>query len=181
MNDIELKIKSALLNKKITDIEFYNINDSYLVFDENAQWVFDGGIQIKHESGLFSFGWDSENQGFDYAIDKSIDSLIADLPFYSVDAKKIAGISSLIGSEVETIDFEWDYYQEFDENAELKEEKIYVPVQMNLTFKFNNFLQIALIDFTIKENPFEIVNPVFNLAGQLYISLNKNIYIRKEA
>lgn len=174
MKELELKIKSHLLNKKITDIEFYNINDNYIVFDPDSKWVFDGGIQVKFENDYFSYGFDQQSGGFDFSLEQPIDKLFRDLPFYSINAKNINGIAALLNSEIEDVSLKWQFYREFDENGELKEEKIYVPVEFGLKFNCGNTLQLALFNFELRKDTFEIVNAEYNLAGTLLISLNKN-------
>jgi len=177
MVNLESKIIERLLNKRILDIEFYNINESYFVFDPKAIWVIDGGVQIKFEDGFFSYGWDYENGGFDLSLNKSIDKLFGEAPFYSLDAKQIKGVSVLIGLEIEEVNIKWDYYREFNEDGELKDEKIYVPVELIFRLNRGKILHLALINFGIKNNPFEIVNAEYSLDGKLLIALNKEIEI----
>lgn len=178
MKEIESKIKSYLLNKRITDIKIYNINESYLAFAEKPLWIIDGGIQIDIDNGVFSFGWNYELEGYDFVLEKTIDALNGEAPVCELDLKRKSGLGALIGSEIIDIEFEWDYYQEFDENAELKEKKIFVPVLLLLKFRLNDFLQLALIDYEIQQEPFNIVNAEFNLEGELLISHNTEIKIK---
>ncbi|WP_294671318.1 hypothetical protein [uncultured Fluviicola sp.] len=175
MKEIESDIKSYLVNKKITNITFFNINDSYLDFEQKSMWVIDGGIQIDTDSETFGFGWNYEQEGFDFVLNTTIDTLLGEAPAYEVDLKRNSGINSIIGSEIIDVEFEWDFYQELDENGALKEEKIYIPVMLLLQFRSNDFLQLALIDFEIQEEPFNIVNPKFDLTGELLISHNTRI------
>lgn len=177
MKEIESSIKSYLLNKKITNIKFFNINDTYLDFEQKSMWIIDGGIQIDIDHGIFSFGWNYEQEGFDFVLDKTIDTILGEAPAYEVDLKRNSGLVSIIGSEISDLEFEWDFYQEYDENGELKEGKIFFPVMLLLKFRSNDFLQLALIDYEIQEEPFNIVNPKFDLGGELLISHNARIKI----
>ncbi len=179
MKEIESNIKSYLVNKKITNITFFNMNDNYLDFEQKSMWVIDGGIQMDTDSGIFSFGWNYEQEGFDYVLDKTIDTILGEAPAYEVDLKRNSDLVALIGSEISDVEFEWDFYQELDENGELNEEKIFIPVLLLLHFKSNDFLQLALIDYEIQEEPFNIVNPKFDLTGELLISHNTRIKITK--
>ena len=161
----------------MTDIEFFNINDDYFVFDPNSKWVIDGGVQIRFGEEIFSFGWDETNEGIDYSIENKLEKQLGELPFYSLDAKKVNGINSLIGKEIKDVELKWQYYQEYDDDFELKEEKIYTPVEIILRFESDEFLQLAIISFQIKKDPFEIVNAIYDLNGQFLVSLNGGIEI----
>lgn len=180
MKEIESNIKSYLVNKKITNITCFNMNDSYLDFEQKSMWVIDGGIQIDTDNGVVSFGWNYEQEGFDFVLDKTIDILFGEAPAYEIDLKRNSGLATIIGSEIIDIEFEWDFYQELDENGALKEEKIYIPVMLLLQFRSNDFLQLALIDYEIQEEPFNIVNPKFDLTGELLISYNTRIKITNQ-
>ena len=177
MKEIESNIKSYLLNKRIKNIKFFNINDTYLDFAQKSMWVIDGGIQIDIDNGVFCFGWNYEQEGYDLVFDKPIETILGEAPAYEVDLKKNSGLGAIIGSEIIDIEFEWGFYQEFDENAELKEDKIFFPVLLLLKFRLNDFLQLALIDYEIQEGVDNIINPEFNLGGELLISYNTEITI----
>lgn len=179
MKEIESDIKSYLVNKKITNITCFNMNDTYLDFEQKSMWVIDAGIQMDVDNGVVSFGWNYEQEGFDFVLDKTVDKLLGEAPVYEVDLKRNSGLAALIGSEISDVEFEWDFYQELDENGALKEEKIYIPVMLLLQFRSNDFLQLALIDYEIQEGPFNMVNPKFDLTGELLISYNTRIEITK--
>ena len=179
MQQKETQLKTHILNKKITDIEFYNINDNYFVFDPESTWVFDGGIQIKFDNEVFSFGWNNAERGFDYSIENTLEDFFGDLDTYPIEAKKIEGANNLIGLEILDLEIEWGFYREYDENFELKDEKIYMPVGLLFKFSDNKFLNVALIKFAVTKDPFKIVNAQYDLDGGLYISLNNDLEIAK--
>jgi len=177
MKELEDKIKSHILNKKITDIGLYNINDSYFEFDPVSKWVIDGGFQINFDNEIFSFGWDKESEGFDYSLEKSVDKIIGETPHYEIGAKQVDGISCLIGSVIEDVSFKWQFYQVYNDEGELQEENIHVPVEFILKFQTGDFIQFSLILFRINKDPFELIEVEYDLAGRLLVSLNNEIEI----
>jgi hypothetical protein len=179
MENIEQEIKSHLLNKEIVDIEFFNVNDSYLVLNPESKWVFDGGIQIDFADAVFSFGWDYESEGFDFSMENAIDEFFGDEPFFPAEAKQIPGISKLVGSKITEVNIKWDYYQNMDEEGEIIPEKIFIPVELLLKFETGDALQLALISYQIQDEPFGLMDVEFNQSGELLIALNDEVLIKE--
>ena len=177
MKTKEEQLKAHILNKKITDIEFYNINDNYFVFDPETTWVFDGGIQLKFGDDLLSMGYNVTERGMDFSLEKPMTDLLEDSNFYPIEAKQIEGVAALVGQEILDVKIDWGYYHEYDENFELKEEKIFIPTGLLLNFSNDKTLKVALIKFAVTKDPFKIVNAEFSLDGNLYISLHNNLEI----
>lgn len=173
MIELEETIKSYLISKKVTDIEFFNINDDYYEFDPESKWVIDAGIQIRFGEDVFSYGWETEHEGLGYSLGRELKTILGDANYYELDAKSKTNIRSLIGKEINDVKINWSYYREYDENFVLKEEKTFVPVEIILTFDEDVFLQVAIIDFQIKVEPFEIVNAVHHINGNFLISFNE--------
>ena len=178
MEELEEKFRSQLLHKRVMDIEMYNINEHYYMFDPESQWVIDGGVEIILEDAHFSFGWDRRNEGYDYSFDRSLKEMIDDLPHFSVGAKEVAGISSLIGKTITDLKIQWHYYLTLNDEGELTGDKTYIPIDIVLTFDSRERIQLAFIDFEIKKRPFALKNPTYDLAGQVLLSLNNTISIR---
>jgi len=176
---MEQALKSHLLNKEIVDMEFFNLNDSYLIINPASQWVFDGGVQIKFTDSVFSIGWEYESEGFDFSMENTIDVFLGDEEYFPVAAKQIPGISRLIGSKITDAKIKWDYYQNMDEEGEIIPEKIFIPVELLLTFETHDTLQLALVSYQIKENPFGLTELQYNQSGELLISLNEVLTIKE--
>ena len=175
---MEQELKSHLLNKQIVDIEFFNVNDSYLILDPASKWVFDGGVQINFTDSVFSIGWDYESEGFDFSLENTIDAFLGDEEYFPVAAKQIPGIKQLIGSNITDVKIKWDYYQNMDEAGEIIPEKIFIPVELLLTFE-SDTLQLALVSYQIKDEPFGLTDLEFNQSGELLVSLNDIMPIKE--
>jgi len=176
--EIEQDLLDHILNKKIVDIELYNVNDSYFVFDPEATLVIDGGLQIKFEDTSFCLAWDSEHECFNYSIDSNISKLLNELNFYSIDAKQIDGIHRLVGKTIEKIEFVWSYFDELPWDGNYDDKRNFVPIEMLIYLSDNRFLQIALIDFIISEKPYEIQNPTFSLNNEMLVNLYSRMDIQ---
>ena len=179
MENIEQELKSHLLNKEIVDIEFFNLNDSYLVINPESKWVFDGGIQINFTDAVFSIGWDYESEGFDFSMENTIDDFLGDEEYFPAGTKQIPGIVKLIGSNIKQVNIKWDYYQNMDEEGEIIPEKIFIPVELLMTFETDETLQLALVSYQIKDEPFELTDLEFNQSGELLVSLNDVVAIKE--
>ena len=179
MQESATKITAHLVNQKIAGIQFFNLNDSYFIFDPNSIWVFDTGIQLTLESGIFSFGWNSEFDGFDYSTEKTMDQLQTDETVYTIDPEETKALEQLIGATITDVSYEWDYYQDYDEFAQLKEEKIYVPVQIKLQLDNDHTLQLAALRYGIHPETKQIAKANFDLQGQLFVSLNNVLEVEQ--
>ena len=180
MEELENYFRSKFLNKKLTEIEFYNTNDQFYVFNEDSKWVVDGGVQINFGDEVFSYGWETDFEGYNYSFEKSFEELIGESDQYAIGAKDVKGISNLIGKTVTNLALKWQFYQEYDEEGELKDEKTFVPVELIIQFDFEDLLHFALIDFGIDMETNNIENAVYDLGGNMLLSINNeteiNIY-----
>lgn len=177
MEQTAATLSGHLLNREVKHFRFYNRNDSYFVFERDALWVFDSGIQIDFGDGLFSFGWNSEFEAFDYSAEKPMTELHTHPSVYAVDGRETSALASLSGTTITDIAFDWDYYQEYDEFAQLKEEKIYVPVGLKLQFSNGETLQLAAIRYGINSETKGLARTQFSLDGELLVAFNKAIEI----
>ena len=177
MQQKEEQLKSHVLGKKITDIEFYNINDNYYVFDPENTWVFDAGVQMKFGENTLSFGFNATERGMDYSLEKPMEDLLEGSDFYTVDAKQNVGVAALIGLEVLDLEIVWAYYFEYDENFELKDEKIYMPAGLHFKLSNDKLINVALLQLSVTQEPFSIAKAKYSLDGGLYVSLKNNLEI----
>ena len=180
MQQTQAKLEKFLLNKPLTKIEFFNVNENYFEVKPEHSWIFDGGVELHFGNEIFTLAWDHGNDSFDYILEGGVQLLLKDLEYYAVEAQSISNISNLIGQTINDIQFEWEYYQDFDENGQLKDEKIYVPMGLRLTFSNGSLLQIATIESRLNAETFELVDAYYNLVGQLLISIDNDIEIEKQ-
>jgi hypothetical protein len=171
------KLNEHLLNRKLTGLRFFNVNDSYFIFDRDSTWVFDTGVQLVLDNGLFSFGWNSEFEAFDYSLEKPMEELQQNEALYAIDPEDTKALESLVGATITGISYDWDYFQEYDEHAQLKEEKIYIPVGLKLTFDNDQLLQLAAVRYSLNPESGELTRPYYSLEGQLLVALNKEFEI----
>lgn len=177
MEELERKFKALLLNKVVTGIELYNVNGQAREFAKGAQWLIDGGFQIKFKDSQFSFGWDYDQEGYDYSFEKDITQMLGETPHFEIGTKNIRGISSLTGKCIIDLNIRWQYYLDYNEDGEVSDKRTYVPVELVFMLNSSERLQVALIDFTTKLDPFIIENLVYDLGGELLISLNEIVEI----
>lgn len=170
MDKLEKAIKESLLNKQLTDIEFFIIGPRYLSPDEEHTWIIDGGVELKLDDTIFSFGWD-ETQAFFDICSEPLDKLTGETKIQNLEAKNITGISALIGHKIKDLHFKWNFYYEYDDNFELIDEKKYMPFEIVLEFDNNSTVQIATVLFRAQNNT--ITDLVYDSQGQLLVSLNK--------
>lgn len=180
MEKVSKQLTDLFSNSKLSDIEVFNAAPNYFEIKENQTWMFKGGVELSFGDQKFTLAWDYGNDSYDFNLEGGVKSLLKDLDYYSVDIKQAEPISELIGKTINNIEFEWEFYQDFNEDGEMMEEKFYVPVGIKLEFDNKNILQIATIEAQIKAEGYEIIDPVYNLCGDLLISVNNEIEIEQQ-
>jgi hypothetical protein len=176
---MEERIKSGLLNKPLTHLEFYNINDKYWVFDEERVWVLDCGIELTAGTELFSFGWNAEKQLYEHHSGK-LEELKGELEPKALHAMEVEGIKELIGQKITDVTIQWNFYHDLDENYEPTEQKNYMPMEMVLTFENGSTLQLAAIKFRVDTENKSIGNVTFDSTGDFLVALNHPFEIKEE-
>jgi hypothetical protein len=180
MLQLETAIKNDLLNKELSHIEFFNINEKYWVFDEEKVWVLDCGIQLTFGEENFSFGWDGDKQFYDYHKGK-LEEILPETKIKSLDAMNVEGIKELIGKKIIDIKIQFNFYHDLDENYEPTEHKNYMPMEMVLNFDNGSTLQLAGIRFEVDTDTKSIHNVVFDSTGDFLVALNHPFDIKEEA
>lgn len=180
MEVTKAKLETHLLNKSISKIEIFNFKKNYFEVKPDHSWIFNGGFTIHFGEDCFGMAWDHQNDGYDYFINKNISELLGDIPYESVGAENIDGIANLNGQTITEIDFVWEFYQDFDENGELKEDRIYVPMGLKMRTSNGNMFQISIIETTIKAKTLELHEPVYNLFGEMLVSVDNDIAVEEQ-
>jgi hypothetical protein len=179
MTDLQNTLDNILLNKELTAIEFYTINDKYWVFDEEKVWVVDCGVQLTFGEDVFTFAWNSEKQFYEHHIGR-IEEITGDHEITALHAMELEGIQKLIGNKIIDIKYKWNFYHDLDENYEAKEEKNYMPMEMILTFESGSILQLAAVNFKVDTVKKTIDRAVFDSTGNFLITLNHQINVKEE-
>lgn len=174
---LEQKFRTHLQGKRIAQFRVFNVNEAYFVFDPKSQWVIDGGIEISLDSARLSYGWDFDQEGFDYSFDREITEMLGDTPHFEIEQEYSDNLSHFEGKSITDISLKWQYYVDYNEDGEVTDEKTYVPVELILQLDGGNMIQLALVDFEVGREPFEMINTTYDLGGQLLVSLNREITI----
>jgi hypothetical protein len=172
MQETQQKLETLLLNKPLTHIEFYNVGEKYFELKPEHSWLFNGGVELHFGEEVFALAWDMGNDSFDYTVADGVKPLLKDADYQAVEATSISNVSQLIGKSIQNI--------EFDENGELKEEKVYVPMGLKITFSNDSTLQIATVEALIHPETLDVVEAYYNLIGQLLISVNNEFKIERQ-
>jgi hypothetical protein len=180
MEELKKKIEELLIGKEIKSIKIFNVNDSFFVFEATASWVFDGGIEIITEENILTLAWDHLNDGFSFKVDEGVESLLEGADYYQVEDEITSGVQNTSKQLVESLNLKCQFYQEYDENAQLKEEKTYVPTELVIRFNEDQLIKIALIDFGIDPATKQIGIAQYDLFGRLYLSLNEDLEIKEK-
>jgi hypothetical protein len=176
--ELESSIKNVLLNKELSAIEFYNINEKFWVFDEEKVWVIDCGVQLTLGEQQFCFAWSDEKQLYEHHIGK-LEDLTGELPFHGLEAMEVESVKELIGKKISDVKIQWNFYHDLDENYEPTEHKNYMPMEMILHFDNGSILQLAAIEFTVDTEKKMISNATFDSTGNFLITLNHLMKIKE--
>lgn len=177
MEELEQQIKTLIIDREITGIKVFNVSDTFIEFIPGVQWALDGGIQIEYGKNFICLGWDFESQGFDFSLSKPVTEILGEAPYYQIDPPEVKGVSDLQGSRITECKIKWEFYQELDEEGEPKEEKIFTPVELFLSFDSGAFLQLATISLEVDRQSFTISKAEYNIFGRLLVSVNNKVEI----
>jgi|GEM_PF-1177467 len=179
VQQLEERIKSSILNRELSTIEFYNINDKYWVFDEERVWVLDCGIELSFGSDVFSFGWSAGKELYEHHFGK-LEELKDEIEIKALHAMEVEGIKELCGKKISDVKIRWNFYHDLDENYEPTEHKNYMPMEMFLTFENGSTLQLAAIRFRVDTQNKTIDNVTFDSTGDFLVALNHPFEIGEE-
>jgi hypothetical protein len=177
-NELETTINNILLNKELTAIEFYTINDKYWVFDEEKVWVLDCGVQLTFGEEHFTFAWNSEKQFYEHHIGK-VEEITGDHEIKALHAAELEGIQKLFGKKITSAKYQWNFYHDLDDNFQPVEQKNYMPMEMILTFENESVLQLAGINFKVDTENKTITDLTFDSTGDFLVALNHTFEIKE--
>jgi hypothetical protein len=174
MQQTAQKFTELFKKEPIKCIDFYNVEEKYLSFSDDMQWVIRGGIEFIFESHTLCWGWNREMQLYEL-IDSDLDDLIGELDVYETEIGELPVIGKFKGQKITDVNFNWTFYQEMNEEMELSDEKTYIPQEIKIKFEDGTSMQIATVVFQIKGA--EIYAPSYDPQGALLISIDKEMEI----
>jgi len=175
MNSREEELRTYLIGKSISDIEFYSYKEKYISPDHDKTWIITAGFEIKVGDDVFSFCWHPDSEFHDAAKASVLTVLEDEDDVAPLEAKNVATVRSLVGQTIEDIQFEWSSYQEYDENYELKEELSYMPVGFDFKLSEGHRIQLVAASYQLKEEQIEKV--IYNPEGNIMVAINGDYQI----
>jgi hypothetical protein len=164
-------LREKLVGKTLSHLEVFIINDNFFVFEEEKRYVVDAGVGLLIGDVKFIFGWDTEKELFCLS-HESMKSLVGDKEYFRLNDDEIVGLRHLIGSSVQDVSVKWNFFQQYNEEGELMEEKTYIPMDVRIQFEGGKTLHIAAIEFAISAKDHSIQNPRYNSQANLYLGID---------
>ncbi|MDZ4750377.1 MAG: hypothetical protein SGI87_02095 [Flavobacteriales bacterium] len=167
----EERIRQNLIGRSLDHLEVFIINEKFFVFDVEKRWVVDAGIGLLFGDTKLIFGWDTAKELFLYS-SESLKQMLGDIEYFRLNEEEITGIRELIGGVVKDVSFKWSWYQECDEEGEVKSEKIFIPKDIHITFENGRTLHLAAMEFAISAIDQGITRARYNSQANLYIGVD---------
>jgi hypothetical protein len=170
-------VEKLILNKNLTSIEFYNVNDNYFELDNEKILIIDGGVEMLFDTHKLSIGWNKELELLDTVVG-DISLLLDDLKYFTLEKTSTKNFTDQIGKKVISIQTQFEAYQLLDEELEPTGAYNHFLKELIIEFDDANKLQIAIVKYDIDIENKKINNAVFDPQGELLISLNNIIDIK---
>ncbi len=167
------ELSSLLLHKKINTIELFTVNSDSYSFASESSFVVDGGISLYGDDFVFSIAWNQEQELFDTSFD-SAEILLDDIEFYT-HTNNDQLLRHVHGSIITNIEARFTWYYDLNDDMEMVEPKHYIIEELLLTLDNAITLQIAAIEYTVRNNA--ISKAIFNPQGELLCSIDTIIQI----
>ncbi len=163
----EENLREYLQGQEFRNIRLYSVNENYFVKEECASYFIDGAIEFElHEGKYFTIGFSDTFKMFDYQPVQS-EVLFESLAYEDLNIHDF-DLSTYLHQQINSVEFKWGWYQEYNEDFELKEEKEYLPIAMILKFANDSTLFLASANFQIMGH--ELVNLSYDLEAMLLIA-----------
>lgn len=170
-------LENRLIGKQLLEIDCYNINDNFFVFEEDGMAIVDGGVTLSFAEDGFSLGWNHEIEIHNMTTEP-ITTFFGDLDFYQIDKGNFPFTHELLGKRIRGIDTEWSWYQLLDENMELSGPEYDVLLGLILYFEDDQTLQLAATDYQLTNEGASEFR--YQANGELLLSANRIIDISAE-
>jgi hypothetical protein len=169
---LDQNLRDKIVGKTLTHLELFIISDNFFVFEEEKRYVVDAGIGLLIGDVKFIFAWDTEKELFCLS-HESMKSLLGEKEYFRLNDDEILGLRELIGSTVKDVHCKWNFYQQYDEEGNLLEEKTFIPIEIQLEFDNDRLMHIAAVEFAISAKDHSIMNARYNSQGNLYVGLDQ--------
>ena len=103
MQETEQKFKELFKKEPIKSIDFYNVDDKYLSFDEEHEWILRGGVEFIFDSHTISLGWNNEMHLYEM-IEGDLDDLLGELDVYELEIGELPNVEKIKGQKIKDID-----------------------------------------------------------------------------
>ncbi len=164
----------TLPGKRLTSIQFYNVNENYFVFHPKSLAVIDGGVELDFEGQKLVIGWNSERALFDVDTN-SIKPLLGEEDYYQIESADLQIGQNLIGSSLISLEPKWNWFQETNDEMEPIGPKHYIPMEVILRFENSHTFQIAAIQYEIKDR--KLSNVSYDCQNELLLSVDQIVPI----
>nr|WP_299384150.1 hypothetical protein [Allomuricauda sp.] len=173
--DLERDLKSILQSGPLSSINFYQVNDNFFELNDEGYWVIDAGIELTFPGGVVSAALSTELESF-VIENKSVTQIYTNDNFHLLENDNILGLRKYLGLHIVDVKFEsleFEYIVDYTMRTE-KEKRF---VQMILEFQNKSIIQIAFVDYSLKEGmaPSDFS---FDLQTDLLVSTKKIMEIK---
>lgn len=175
IKEIQLKeseIRNNLIGQTITKINAFNFNHDFTTLNPKSKWVIDGGIQLELNDRIFSFGWNFDNEGFEYSFE-NIGVLFGNQQVFALNDIDHTINRTVSCCKIVDVELEWGFYSLLNEDFEVSNEKMYMPVHLNLKLNNQLFFNLALVLVNYQNETELPIIEQLDLGGELFISINE--------
>jgi hypothetical protein len=146
---ITATLEDKLIGKTIKELVYFNIDDNYLLIEEERMAVIDGGISVRFNDSVFSFGWNYDFQTFRMT-EEDIRKGFDELPYYQIEACNVPFAESLANQKVSALHTHWNSFDCIDADMQLTGEKVYSLGGIVFLFEDGQTLLIASVTYDAK-------------------------------
>lgn len=147
---LENDLKAIIQSGPMIEFTLYQVNPNFFEFVDEGYWIIDAGVEIKFPGGVVSAAFSPDLESY----------VIENRPFSEIYThgnhvvlhnENIEEVQKFYGLNVTNVEFkslEFEYIVDYTMRTE-KEERF---VQLILEFQNRSKIQIAFIDYELKEN-----------------------------
>ena len=166
------KFAERIVGKTLTNIDLYNLNDTYVMFSPTLIMA-DGAVELKIGEEYVTMAFNFEKECLDTFSQTAL-ALFKKEKFYKIE-DDVELDRSLIGSEIKEVEPFWAIYTLYDEDGNELPEKDYFLEELRLKFWNGRQLQLATVDYKIVDKMPEDVK--INFHGEIMVNLGEPITI----
>ncbi|MEZ4800294.1 MAG: hypothetical protein R2809_11075 [Flavobacteriales bacterium] len=149
-------LKRLILGKTLTSIRLFNVNDNYFAFNPDNLAVIDGAVELIFDDQKLIIGWNFDAEFFDVSTD-TVESLLGEADYYQIDPSDLPIGLDLMGLNVISLEAQWSWYYNLDDELEPIGPKQFVPLEVIVTLDNNSKIQLATTTLKLKINQFKML------------------------